>query len=34
MRIVTLFQTPRCAPGDAAYDVAAKIAESMSLTQT
>ena len=32
MRIVTLFQTPECAPGDAAYDVAAKIAESMTQT--
>ena len=32
MRIVTLFQTPGCAPGDAAYDIAAKIAESMTQT--
>ena len=32
MRIVTFFQTPECSPGDAAYDVAAKIAESMTQT--
>ena len=30
MRVVTLLQKPECKPGDAAYDVALKIAESMS----
>ena len=32
MRIVSLLQTPGCAPSDAAYDVAARIAESMTQT--
>jgi hypothetical protein len=30
MRIVTLLQNPECKSGDAPYDVAVKIAESMT----
>ena len=30
MRIVTLLQNPECKAGDAAYDTAVKIAESMT----
>ena len=30
MRIVSLLQNPECKPGDAAYDIAMKIAKSMT----